>query len=239
MFIGYCNHYLDLKRQRPHGYKGYGFLWSLKEYGSLFVYQHILDNRPDTTLEFGPGFNTFFSDKCAELGLNYIAVDKSNDELGIAENADRYNSAIDHRAKHGHQHVEGLLGSLDGAIPDHTVDLIISTSVIEHMQAEDMALTATEARRLLRPGGQLVNSVDIYKGSKRHLEWLEACTAAGFVDQHPNDFEWRFSGERTTFMESQEIRYMIYNSLAHKNPLEAEVPYLSQFATVLQVATAP
>jgi SAM-dependent methyltransferase len=53
--------------------------------------------------------------------------------------------------------------TLAGAgLPDHSMDAIVSISTIEHFAPEDLAEFARETRRLLRPGGHLVLTIDLF-----------------------------------------------------------------------------
>lgn len=53
--------------------------------------------------------------------------------------------------------------TLGGAgLADDSIDVLVSISTIEHFTAEDLAELARETRRLLRPGGHLVLTIDLF-----------------------------------------------------------------------------
>lgn len=235
--LGYCDHYVELKKKNRHLFDGYGETWSLKEYGTLFVYDHIIENDRCQLLEFGPGYNVFFTDKLAgNAKISYTGMDEPNDELGISKDEGRFAKAVAARKANGHNHETCLLGVGSGHLPDSSYDCIFSISVVEHIDIQDMVTVAKEAARLLKPGGVLVNSIDIYHKSIKDRHWHAACREVELqvpVPHHHGD--WDFSGSWTTFLEKQRVRYEIYNSLSFNNIVEPP-PYASQFATVLHAA---
>jgi SAM-dependent methyltransferase len=50
----------------------------------------------------------------------------------------------------------------DAGIGDHSIDALVSISTIEHFADEDLAELADEAARVLRPGGHLVLTIDLF-----------------------------------------------------------------------------
>lgn len=244
--LGSCDHFIDLVCKHRAIYRKLtnGAAqpdWTLKDYGTLFVHDHISTNGCQAVMEFGCGFNTFFSDLLAgNEALTYASVDASNNTLGIRLNQERYDAAVAHRTENGHHHVDGFLGPDTGHLDSNSLDCIFSISVVEHIDAADMIAVASEAARLLRPGGTLINSVDIYHGSTKDRQWHKACREAGLEIAAPiRHGEWQLSGHHTTFIENQRVRYQTYNRL---NLYTLESPakrFSSQFATVLHIAQKP
>jgi SAM-dependent methyltransferase len=50
----------------------------------------------------------------------------------------------------------------DAGLADRSIDVLVSISTIEHFTPEDLAELARETRRLLRPGGHLVLTIDLF-----------------------------------------------------------------------------
>ncbi len=239
--LGRCDDFIDLKKRYQNQYENYGEGRTLKEFGTLFVYDHILKEKPQHILEFGPGYNLFFSDKLArKVGVSYTCMDISNDELGIGMDESRFQKTVMHREANGHTQENCLLGVGSGHLPDQSYDCIFSISVVEHIDNEGMKLVAKEAARLLKPGGKLINAVDIYHKSVKDRHWHVACKAADLTIPPPYSHgDWHFSGQHTTFLEKQRVRYVIYNGLRMKDVMKTQPRYASQFATVLHVAHKP
>lgn len=236
--IGYCEHFVSLKRQYPQFQFQYPRDWSLKDYGTLFIYDLIKKREKKRVLEIGPGYDTFFAEQMKALGVEYWCVDRSNDYLGIVQNRDKYNNCLAQREKLGAKYVDGLLGQDSQVIPSGYFDLVFSISVIEHIEKMGMGAVAGEIGRILQPGGESAHSVDTYYGSTKAKDWHEATCAAGLAVQAPNDDQgWSFGGPKTTFIENPKIRYLIYNSTIYKDPLMEGAPFVTHFATVLHIGT--
>jgi ubiquinone/menaquinone biosynthesis C-methylase UbiE len=56
-------------------------------------------------------------------------------------------------------HPTTLVGA---SLPDDSVDVVLSISTIEHFATEDLHELAREATRILRPGGHLVLTIDLF-----------------------------------------------------------------------------
>jgi len=233
--LGTADRFIALLKSYPKLFHGYGFEWSLKHFGTLFVYDVIAKGRRAANLEFGPGFNVFFAECCQAAGLGYTSIDRSNDELGIGQNNARYAETLGKRKAAGADHVEAFLGEGFGGA-DESFDTIFSISVVEHIDNMGMKAAVAEAARLLKPGGLLINTIDIYPKSRKHLEWHGHCVTAGLLVDPPHHLDWTMDGAKTTFLEQAKIRYLIYNSLQHKDVLASGIPFASQFATALHIA---
>jgi len=237
--LGYYGHYLELKRKYPQFKFDYPRDWSLKEYGTLFVYDLILSGKAKRVLEVGCGYDTFFSKEMSNIGVEHWAIDKSNNYLGIGSDLSRFNSAVDERRNFGSRFINGLLGDNLAELPCNYFDVVFSVSVIEHIDDSAMQPVVNDTKRILRPGGVSVHSIDIYPGSKKAEQWHISTKQAGFEVPLPYYDRWEFKGKYTTFIEQPKIRYVIYNSLSYKDPLAEGAPYVSQFATMLCVAVKP
>jgi len=233
--LGNCNDYIRLKRKYRATYKNFGFEWSLKEYGSLWVLDRLVASGCKRVLEFGVGFNVFFSEACHARGMEYWSVDRSDSDEGIKADGHRYRRSVETRVSRGQPSVEAWLGDGSADLPENYFDAVVSVSVVEHIDGRAMLACVKDAARVLAPGGWLLNSIDIYPESKKHQEWHYACTQVHLDVPAPHFLDWGFSGDRTTFLERQDVRYEIYNSLAG-DPWARMVPYQSQFATTLHAA---
>ncbi len=234
--VGTCDEFISLKGNYSNKYIEYGYEWSLKEFGSLFIYDILVKHKPKRILEFGCGFNLFFSDMCANLGIDYISVDLSNDVLGVGQNDSRFKDVVKHRKNNGHRHINSLLGNLKEDIKSNSIDMIFSISVVEHIADDLMDSIIKDAKRILIPGGKLVNSIDVYPRSRKHLQWHGTCKNNSLDVKSPHYLRWEFDGLNTTFIEQPKIRYTIYNSLNQNNLMKKRIPYNSHFATAIHVA---
>jgi len=237
--LGYYEHYLGLKKKYPQFKFDYPRDWSLKEYGTLFIYDLIQSQRAKRVLEVGCGYDTFFSKEMTRVGVEHWAIDKTNNYLGIGADPGRFNAVMDERTSHGTKFIDGLLGDNLVALPDSYFDVVFSMSVIEHIDDATMPAVANDMKRILRGGGVSAHSVDIYPRSKKAAQWHISTKQAGFLVPLPYYDRWEFEGKYTTYIEQPKIRYIIYNSLGFKNPLADGAPYVSQFATMLCVASKP
>lgn len=59
--------------------------------------------------------------------------------------------------------VQLITGTIDTApIPEHSLDVLVSVSALEHFAAEDLAAFAERAARLLKPNGVVILTVDLF-----------------------------------------------------------------------------
>jgi len=96
----------------------------------------------------------------ARTATKVHGVDRSDEALGYA------------RTHHGASNVEFIQGdALAIPLPDASVDIVVSLETIEHVS--DHSAFLAEARRVLRPGGQLAistpNSVEYPHGNEFHV----------------------------------------------------------------------
>ncbi len=237
--LGYYGDYLNLKRKYPQFKFDYPRDWSLKEYGTLFIYDLIKKNNARRVLEVGCGYNTFFAKNMEAIDVEYWSIDQSNDYLGIGQDKDRYLKIVKERESYGGRSVDGLLGQNLTELQDGYFDIVFSISVIEHIEDTEMPGVVEEIKRILRPGGSSAHCVDIYPRSKKAVHWHGYSKSLGFDVPQPYHDKWEFDGNYTTFIEQPKVRYLIYNSLTSDNALNDNVPYVSQFATMLCVAVKP
>jgi SAM-dependent methyltransferase len=107
---------------------------------------HLLgDVRGKTVLEYGcgDGANTLF---LARYGAKLKALDISPELIGVARRR------LD--ANHVKSDVEFIVGSAhDLPLPDESVDVVFGIAILHHL---DLALSASEVRRVLKKGGRAI-----------------------------------------------------------------------------------
>jgi SAM-dependent methyltransferase len=230
--LGYYEHYLKLRQQYPNFHFDYPRDWSLKEYGTLWIFDTIKSNRAKKVLEVGCGYDTFFAKQMKVLGVDYYYIDKSNDYLGIGKDEERFNNTVEERKNYGATFIDGLLGSHNSKLPDGYFDLVFSISVIEHIDDQAMPNVVDEIKRILLPGGCSAHSIDIYPRSTKAKSWHIYNKQVGFEVPLPYYDRWEFEGKYTTFIENPKVRHLIYNNISNNDPID-KVPYVSHCATQL------
>lgn len=234
-----CNRYVALKHKYRDLFSGHGYEWSLKEFGCLFIYDQIEETGAKSVLEVGNGYNPSFSNILKDKSVSYACMDNPLGGKGIQAEADKVEALVSKITGNGHNYYRGLLGEKNAAVPDAAFDFIFSISVIEHIGDEDMAACVDDAWRLLKPGGVLANTIDIYQGSKKHKLWHNAALERGFSVEKPYTEHWEFRGNNTTFVERPDIRYLVYQQRRSRDPIADNLPYLSHFATCIHCAVKP
>lgn len=238
--LGTCNQYVALKRKYGDLFSGRNHPWSLKEFGCLYAYDVIKQSGAKSVLEFGNGYNAGFSKLLRDEPLRYACLDNPASEKGIAGDTAKIETVEREVADNGHIYVRGYLGDRSPALDDGGFDLVFSISVIEHIGDEEMSVGVADAWRLLKPGGVLANTIDVYPASKKHTTWHKAALEQGFEIAKPYHPErWEFKGPSTTFLERQDVRYLMYRRNKVKDPISEGRPYRSQFATCLHYAVKP
>src|SRR5262249_27603353 len=114
----------------------------------------IMGHRPTgkTVLDAGSGI-TPFGHALAGMGFNVSACDYDRrlmEELAIARMENIYGSFV-------HYEWQDLTAL---TFPDHSFDIVTCISVLEHIQAPSDQVALRELIRVLKPGGQLILTVD-------------------------------------------------------------------------------
>lgn len=237
--LGYYEHYLSLVRKKLPIPIAADKRWTLKEYGALFVLDTLIAQGARRVLEVGPGFDRTFAEVARNLGIEYWFVDRSNNELGIGKNDPRFTEVVRQRKAAGAHWIDGLLGTPVDGLADGMFDAVFSISVLEHVPDAAIASVVAETKRILRPGGCSVHSIDVYPKSTKARDWHITCKTKGLEVPLPYYDRWEFDGKYTTFIEKPEVRYIIYNSLGDNEAADGTTPYVSQFATTLHQAFRP
>lgn len=95
--------------------------------------------------------------------------------------------------------------------PDNSFDAVTCIELVEHLERDDSVQLATEMKRVLRPGGNLVLTTPDYGGAWPMLEWVvNRVGGVSYEDQHITRFTRSSLGamlEQAGFKEPQVERY--------------------------------
>jgi SAM-dependent methyltransferase len=157
----------------------------------LAQHERVTGSKAATLLELGPGNS---------LGTALFAAAEGVERMWLADVGDfASNDMAFYRrlagmvpAYPGHQSINftdraGMLASINATyltggtaslaeLPDGSLDLILSTAVLEHVGRADFSLLAREMLRLLRPGGTAYHEVDLMDhlgGAQNNLRFSE------------------------------------------------------------------
>jgi SAM-dependent methyltransferase len=73
----------------------------------------------------------------------------------------------------GVRNVLAYLGDFSPTLPDSSLDVIYSVSVLEHVPDAGLAAVLDDSLRILRPGGRAFHAIDLYVGSDP-FPWSQA-----------------------------------------------------------------
>lgn len=123
----------------------------MKQMGSFFCGEHLQQNGPGRILEIGAGYSPYFARRFT--GYDYWAIDEHG--FYDAEMLERGRAA-----RPSHTFVEGLMGC-DNDLPDETFDVVLSVSVLEHVDYSEISNVSRDIRRVTKRGGLSVHSIDV------------------------------------------------------------------------------
>lgn len=173
--LGITEHWWDVAKRYPelsnHQY-------TLKPLGYAFIVELIEAFKPKRVLEVGHGSGSFlfniFKNKLELWGLDDEVKDSSVSPEDL-ENVKLWHPEV--------KFVKGLLGTNNTQLPDNYFDLVFSVSVVEHIPEEILPNVFQDAYRILKPGGIMAHSYDVYFGQstknlfdaygKAKFEWLK------------------------------------------------------------------
>lgn len=140
--------------------------------------------------------------KILEFGGGESRVLKRLAKTNECWNADKFEGAAGGPtrfiSRRGVKVVKTFIGEHDGRLPDGYFDYVISVSVLEHIPAPELDAIFADCARILKPGGQLVQAIDLYmpdaidKDAPEHQYsrprlplYLKAAQNAGFELKEP------------------------------------------------------
>lgn len=162
----------------------------------------LLGRPPRTLLELGPGRMVLRAPVLAGLGLGPIWYAEAEDSA--PREAEPYRTVAALARERGLAAVPDLAGcrgreavlarcgatlltggpSALAAIPDGSVDLVVSEVVLEHVRREEMAPLLAQLRRMTAPGGVGLHWVDFHDhlgGGLQHLRFSDGFWASPLV----------------------------------------------------------
>lgn len=152
-------------------------VWGLKSMGTLFCVDKIMNIKPGRVLEVGPGWNRHFSDHFGELH-EYWMIDDATDIGWSEKSQEKFEDAVQNR-KNTH-FVRGYLGGFSNQLLDACFDLVFSISVVEHVPPEQKRNFYEDMFRILKPGGYIAHSIDMFDDGLNQAEF-EVISNAGFM----------------------------------------------------------
>lgn len=179
------------------------YRWGLKQFGTLFCYDTILELRAKTVLEAGAGMNLFF-DQNLDSDIDYWVADKS----GFY--GEEFNAFLSKRKRTSY--VESLLGDFDPRLENEKFDLVFSISVLEHTKDENLGNAFADMARILKPGGSIVHTIDLNTAQieSRQSFFVDAAESAGFSVDSSSKIVPRFDSFEPILLEPLETVYKYY-----------------------------
>lgn len=216
---------------------------TLKPLGYAHMINLIESFELDKILEVGHGTGSFlfklFKEKKELWGLDDILDDSQVNPKGL-----QYIKKINPEVKF----VSGLLGNNIKDLPDNYFDLVCSVSVIEHIPHENLNSVFEETYRILKPGGIVAHSYDVYFSQdtktvfdafeKNKFDWLKSRESMNVIwEKWMNDFD-------------EKSREKLFYNIVYENPLFVAEYYMWQierdlrqtpqnFVTILTAARKP
>jgi len=216
---------------------------TLKPLGYAHIVNLIENFKPQRVLEVGHGAMSFifqiFSEKIEMWGLDDVIEDSSVYEQDL-KNVRIWNPKV--------KFVKDLLGRFSKELPDNYFDLVYSVSVIEHIPHEILPSVFEDSYRILKPGGILSHSYDVYyKQSTKEV--FNAYEKAGFKWLKPRETMNVFWEEGLGKLDNELVDEMM-EKIVFENPMEVAEKYMWQqerkyrnspinFVTVLNAGVKP
>lgn len=208
--------------------------WGLKQMGTLFCAEKIKEIAPAKILEVGAGFNTFFEEHFS-AGHEYWILD---DTVGLCDE-EKFNAAV--KVRQNTHFVRSLLGSFNSDVPDNYFDLVFSISALEHVPLDKRTAVYEDMFRIVRPGGIIVHSIDMFRDNRWAEEEYEYLKNAGFLVTPSPDLAIRVrQGEgAATLFEPIDTVFKSYYGIGRKDMWTNLRSISGQVPTILVVARKP
>ncbi len=217
--------------------------FTLKPLGYAHMINLIENFKPSTMLEVGHGTGSFifrtFKDKCEMWGLD----DELEDSRVSAEGMIFFKEINPHV-----KFVKGLLGNNTAELPDNYFDFVCSVSVIEHIPHENLKSVFEETYRILKPGGIVSHSYDVYvnQNTKPVFDAFENAKFEWLKPKKTMNVYW----EQWLEMEDEDIKEKMLTKIVFENPLFVAENYMWQterklrgtppnYVTILAAAKKP
>ncbi len=176
--LGTTKHWWDAAKKYPMLSKHQN---TLKPLGYAEAINLIESNGLSKILEVGHGTGSFtfelLYDSCELWGLDDTIADNYVPEDSLKKYRLDYPKVKFHH---------GLLGQFNPALPRNYFDMVYSVSTIEHVPKEDLPKVFKETFELLKPGGIVYHSCDVYYGQTLRPLY-DAYEEAGFEWLKPKE----------------------------------------------------
>lgn len=187
---------IDLKMTNPGDIfptnKAFEWSWGLKSFGYMLAFREALKLRTElgrvSILEAGIGLGAILYHKVREFA-DFVGVD----QVGFYSE-DAFRVACDQRKEM--RFVDGLMGDFNSAIPDSSIDLTCSISVLEHVPQDKIDSVVADLARVTKSGGRFVHTLDVHRGKRAVWEaYKNALDNNGFkFDQPPQPIDFTVDG---------------------------------------------
>jgi ubiquinone/menaquinone biosynthesis C-methylase UbiE len=173
------------------------------------VLLEMIDVAGKTAIDVGCG-NGHIARAVTAKGAHVIAIDPSEKQLEATRAAEPAGDEV---------YVEGVAEDLD--LDDGSADIVIFFNSLHHVPVDKMEAAMTEARRVLKPGGQLYIAEPLAKGANfecqkpfndetdvraRAQEVIQAADGFGFRQIAEADYDYDFVRKNFEAMRDASIR---------------------------------
>ncbi len=218
--LGTTKHWWDVAKKYPR-FSNHSF--TLKPLGYAHMVNLIETHGVSKILEVGHGSGSFlfdiFKDKCEMWGLDDIVEDSRVETDKLL------------KLREENPHVKfksGLLGQNIKELPDNYFDMVCSVSVIEHIPVDSLKAAFEETYRILKPGGIVSHSYDIYyRQNTKNV--FDAYENTGFEWLKPRD-SMNVFWEDWLVKPDLELMKDIFGKIMFENPMFVAEVYMWQKA---------
>lgn len=218
---------------------------TLKPLGYAHIITLIETFKPKRVLEVGHGAGTYIYQLYKDnIEIEFWGLDDEVKDSSVSvedlKNVRLWNPHV--------KFVSGLLGSYSKELPDNYFDLVYSVSVIEHIPHEFLNSVFEDTYRILRPGGIVSHSYDIYYGqdTKAVFDAYENAKLKWLKPKSTMNVFWEKWLEKLDY---ESLEYL-FEKVVFENPIFVAEQYMWQqererrqspmnFMTVLSAATKP